>query len=395
MTRTEDRLTDALGAVAERIPDDSLPPLSASRRPAALRWERAARWLVPVAVAAAVLAVIAGVALVVPGIGSAGPFADLGTRSSPPPYYVSVDWNDRIIVHSTTTGAITDTVPARWDSGDYVGAAVAATRSGRTFIVAVNDWSTVQTRLLRFTLTSAGQVTGLSAPRIRVPGLTRVSAAISPDGSEVALAGVPDADNASQESTGPPKVLLVSLKTGHVRSWTLPARSGGAYLIQDPSWSADGRALYFLADYCRGGRGGADPNANAVCSYNWPVGREWMIPVPGGGAALGRARSTAKLPAGTSQALPVPGNELVAFSASNQNIVVGRYTMSGRLIRVLYQSRPRPELGSANLSTDASGRYVIVNEDRSTVFGWVSGGRIHDLSTRWQFGFDEMLSTAW
>jgi hypothetical protein len=394
VTRTEDRLTDALGAVAERIPDDSLPPLSASRRPAALRWERAARWLVPVSVAAAVLAVVGGVALVVPGIGSAGPFADLGTRSSPPPYYVSVDDSDRIVVHSTSSGAMTDAIPQPgWLSGgNSVDTAIVASKSGRTFVAAMNDWDTQRTRLYRFSLTSAGKIAGLSAPRMSAPGLTRLSAALSPDGSEVALAGVPDAGTIGLESAGPPRVLLVSLKTGHVRTWTMPAKPGGNYLIQDPSWSADGRALYFLADYCRGGR---VPNANAVCSYNWPVGREWMLPVPAGGTTLGRARSTAKLPAGTSQAMPVPGNELVAFSATNQNIVVGRYTMSGRRIRVLYRGRPRPELGSAYLSTDASGRYVIVNEDRSTVFGWVSGGRIHDLSTRWQFGFDEMLSTAW
>jgi hypothetical protein len=63
--------------------------------------------------------------------------------------------------------------------------------------------------------------------------------------------------------------------------------------------------------------------------------REWLIPVPAGGAALGRARSTAKLPAGTSQALPVPGNQLVAFSAGNRNIVVGRCTVSGRLDEML------------------------------------------------------------
>lgn len=106
MTRTEDPLIDALGAVAGRIPDDSLPPLTASRRPAALRWERAARWLIPVAVAAAVFAVVA-VAVVVPGIGSAGPFADLGTRTSPPQYYLSVDDSDRIVVHSTAAGAMT------------------------------------------------------------------------------------------------------------------------------------------------------------------------------------------------------------------------------------------------------------------------------------------------
>jgi hypothetical protein len=396
VTRTEDRLTDALGAVAARIPDESLPPLTASRRPTALRWERAARWLVPVAVAAAVLAVIAGVALVVPGIGSAGPFADLGTRSSPPPYYVSVDDSDRIVVHSTASGAMTDAIPQpRWLSGgNFVDTAIAASESGRTFVAAMNDWDSLRTRLYRFSLTSDGKISGLTALPAKIHGMTGLSAALSPDGSELALAGVPDLTTGVLPSDGPPRIQVVNLKTGRVRSWSLPSRPADDYLVQDPAWSAGGRELRFLVSFCSLGRVVED-NVGG-CTADGAAGHEWVLPVPAGHAPLGRGRSTATLPGGTSQAVPVPGNELVVSRVTRAGVVVARYSMTGELIRTLYRgNRGTADFSAAYLSVDVSGRYVILTEDRSSVFGWVIGGRLRTLGTRGPFGFDEMLATAW
>jgi hypothetical protein len=393
VTRTEERLADALQAVASQITDDSLALAADPDQVAPGRFRRipARRWLVPVTSAAAVLAVIA-FAVVVPRIGSAGPFADAGSRNSPP-YYVSVDWNDQIIVHSTVTGQITGRIPQPdWDGGGNFADTAVARGNGGQFVVAMNDWSALRTRIYRFSLTSSGQIEGLTQLAIRVPGLTELSAALSPDGSEVALAGVPDAPTSELESAGPPHLLVVNLRSGAVRTWASTPEPGGSYRIQDPSWSATGQALRFLLEYCRGGR--AD-GINATCPDNWPAAHEWMINVPRGTGPLGPARSTAALPPGTSQAVPVSGPAIVAFSVNDRYVVVGRYTISGKLVSVLYRAPTPDYLESAYLSVDASGRYVILNEDRSSVFGWIRRGRLVQLSTKGQLGVDELVSSAW
>jgi hypothetical protein len=400
VTRTEDRLTDALAAVASRIPEDSLHPLVAEGRSRAGggRWAWHTRWLTPTLAAAAVLLVVA-LAVVIPGISPARPFTDSGTGNSPPPFYVSVDWNDQILVHSTSTGHITAITPKPlWNnSGDFADTAVAAQPSGRMFAVAMNDWDGNRTRIFTFSLTSSGQISGLAARSIRVPGLTSLSAALSPDGNELALAGIADTQpSAAAGATvaGPPRLLVVNLRTGHVDTWAGPARSGSDDLIQDPTWSASGRALYFLVTRCRGGR--LDGAANAVCPYNWPAGEEWVAVVPPGADSLTPQRIAA-LPAGTSQAVAVPGPALIVLSVgrSARRMTIGLYAVGGKLLGTLYSGTPDTGLESAHLSVDGSGRYVILNEDRSTVLGWISHGKLHKLSTRGPFGRDELLSNAW
>ncbi len=54
MTRTEERLADALGAAASRLREETLRPLSIPPR----RGRRSARWLAPIAATASVLLVI-------------------------------------------------------------------------------------------------------------------------------------------------------------------------------------------------------------------------------------------------------------------------------------------------------------------------------------------------
>ena len=398
MTRTEDRLTDALAAVASRIPEDSLHPLVAERRSRAGSGRRAwhARWFTPALAAAAVLLVTA-LAVVIPGIGTARPFTDSGTGSSPPPFYVSVDWNDQILVHSTSTGHITAMTPKpSWLSGgNFADTAVAAQPSGRRFAIAMNDWDSRRTRIFTFSVTSSGQISGLAARSVRVPGLTSLSAAVSPDGNELALAGIadgPPSAGSGVAAPGPPRLIVVNLLTGHVDTWTGPARSGSDDLIQDPSWSATGREVYFLVTHCRQRLA----NMNAGCPYNWPAGQEWIAVAPAGTDSL-TAHRTAALPAGTSQAVAVPGPALIVLSVarSARSMTIGQYTVGGKLLGTLYSGTPVAGLESAYLSVDGSGRYVILNEDRSTVLGWISHGKLHKLSTRGPFGRDELLSNAW
>jgi hypothetical protein len=262
------------------------------------------------------------------------------------------------------------------------------------FAVALNDWNSGRTRIFTFSVTSGGQISGLAALSVRVPGLTSLSAALSPDGKELALAGIadgPPSAGTGATTPGPPRLLVVDLRTGHVDTWTGPARSGSDDLIQDPAWSPSGRAVSFLVTHCRGGR---DEGINAGCPGSWPVGQEWIAVVRGGADGLSVRQTSAVLPAGTSQAVAVPGPALIVLSVGKR-ITIGEYTVGGKLIRALYTGKPDADLESAYLSVDGSGRYVILNEDRATVLGWISNGKLRKLSTRGPFGHDELLSNAW
>ena len=152
MTTTADRLTDALTAAAAIMPPDeahalSSPvpgrPASPAARPVRRRMGRLRVWLVPVGVAAIVTAIILTVVTLAgdpgtvpaPGRGpaqapaSAGPGitslagvpSDPGTRTPPPPFYVSIvsmgitrDGRElqAVQVRRTSDGQVTGTVPA-------------------------------------------------------------------------------------------------------------------------------------------------------------------------------------------------------------------------------------------------------------------------------------------
>ena len=177
MTATADRLTDALTAAAAIMPPDeahalSSPvpgrPASPAARPVRRRMGRLRVWLVPVGVAAIVTAIIltavtlAGDPGTVPAPGrgpaqapaSAGPGitslagvpSDPGTRTPPPPFYVTIvsmgitrDGRElqAVQVRRTSDGQVTGTVPAL-PAGWILGRSVSVTADDRTFTVAAS-----------------------------------------------------------------------------------------------------------------------------------------------------------------------------------------------------------------------------------------------------------------
>jgi hypothetical protein len=405
VTPTEEFLCSTLAAEAAAIRRESLRPLDAPAygkgRSRTARWGgRGYRPLAAVAAAASVLIVIGLALLARSMVTSAPPFADVGTTTSPPPYYVEIDNNDRILVQSTATGRRTDMViPPLWvhpnSNGD---AALTTSADGRTFVAAYNDWNSLRTNLFRFTLTSSGQVAGFTRIRTaRLPGLSEPSLAISPDETQVALAGIPDLDRSLRRSPGPPLLLVLDLRTGHVRTWPGLAGTGEADRIEDPAWVTDG-SLRFLVATCRGYRDSPD---NAACAYSGPAGREWALNVPPGAAPLGPGRALVRLPGVTVQALSGPGVDSVTALELLQSaeIRVARYDGSdGRLLKTLYSGvgHLNSNVGYAGLAADGSGRYVLINEELGSFFGWTGDGRFHKLLIHGPYGSgDEIVAAAW
>jgi hypothetical protein len=295
MTATADRLTDALTAAAAIMPPDGANALSSpipgrlaspASRPIRRRMGRLRAWLVPVGAAASVTAIILTAVTLAghpgtvptPGTGPAQALASAGpgitslagvpsapgTRTPPPPFYVTIvsmgitrDGRQLVTaqVRRTSDGQVTATLPAL-PAGWTLGRSVSVTADDRTFTVAAATTTvcpsstSTQTRFYQFSVTSTGHVTGLRAVGQPVTGEAVSEFAASPDGTKVAYAeqGCPGPASADLD-TG--VIQVMNLTSGAVRSWhntvsaATPARVTNQ--IGALSWTANGRTL--VADY--------------------------------------------------------------------------------------------------------------------------------------------------
>jgi hypothetical protein len=294
MDATAERLTDALTAAAAIMPPDEARALSSpvpgrlaspASGPVRRRMGRLRAWLVPVVAAAGVTAIIltavtlAGHQGTVPapgtgpgqapgGAGSgitslAGVPSDLGTRTPPPPFYVTIvsmglsrDGLElmTVQVRRTSDGQVTGTVPA--PAGWILGRSLSVTADDRTFTFAAETQTVcpsstpTQTRFYQFGVTSTGHVTGLRAVGKPVTGEPVSEFAASPDGTKVAYAEQGCVASLSAASYAG-VIHVMNVTSGAVRSWhnTVSAATPARVTTQigAMSWTANGRTL--VADY--------------------------------------------------------------------------------------------------------------------------------------------------
>ena len=267
MTRTEDRLADALGAAADAVRAETLRPLVA---PSPRRARPA--WLAPAAAAASIV-VLAG--LVATGTAVFGTGA--GKRAAPPPvpaaaraavprYYVEADLDRRITVRSTATSRVTSTLPIRGPLPIGLGA-VASAGHGLFFAAGVAPHSQIE-QLYRFRVTAAGKVTGLTP----VPG-GRLSARQRVDGLAAAPGGASVAVSYSTvwhgNPSGPDRLIVIDTKTGARTVWRGGARGengrNGLFGVASMSWTGDGQRLAVLGQWCPGSGPHAYAETNIFC----------------------------------------------------------------------------------------------------------------------------------
>ena len=449
MTATADRLTDALTAAAAIMSPDEAHALSSpvpgrlaspASRLVRRRMGRLRVWLVPVGVAAIVTAIILTVVTLAgdpgtvpaPGKGpaqapaSAGPGitslagvpSDPGTRTPPPPFYVSIvsrgitrDGRElqAVQVRRTSDGHVTGTVPAL-PFGWILGRSVSVTADDRTFTVAAArvqfcpPSTPVQTRFYQFSVTSAGHVTGLRAVGKPVTGEAVSEFAASPDGTKVAYAQQGCAAPITAASYAG-VIRVMNLSSGAVRSWhnttsaATPARV--TTQIGALSWTADGRTL--------------------VADYQWK-----LTDAPGGLAVLGldatssggslQAHSHLLFSQGDHCTVCVytaltssDGSTLTAAAASSvppqsphprtprHRLYVLRLSLvTGQPSGILYRSAA--SIGSADegglvpvLSADGQAQHwFLVNNPEQ--FGWISGGKLVPLPIKAKAG---LLAISW
>ena len=264
MTRTEDRLQDALSARAGQVRDERLRPLPAPAPD--LRRQARNAWLIPAAAAASVLLVIA-VVVAVTRHAAVSRTQQTTSQVAMPGYFVQ--WagrtgpSGRIQVRSVSTGAVIATVPPPKppiaDALDIE--AVAAAPDDRTFYVEYGlftpNLTGRQIWIFSFSLTGSGSVT----PQTMIKGGPITNSlpgqqswgnlAVSPDGTKLALTADSIGRVPALSSAYSDKIIVIDLLAGQRTQWQGGLfRTGKQFSIPDVSWSADGRSLIFLGQWC-------------------------------------------------------------------------------------------------------------------------------------------------
>jgi hypothetical protein len=279
MNTLEERVRAATRAAGDTVPPDSVPPLrlppgdpTRSRwgaRPSASGW---ARRLAPLGAALAVIAI--AVAMVTlgqavqhpaasgplpsaPGAMTAGPSAASYVAAGlVPPYYVSIESRGILnrrpsyaVVRSTATGSALGTILPSAAGGTITGASGAA--DDRTFVLAEQPWASPQSRADQqhepctfyvFRLGASGQPGPLTRLPMSLPsGALMIGFALSPDGSQLAIAVQPNnvKTNSLQE------IRVYSLRTDAVRTWSAGGFIEAGFGNPSVSWTADERTLAF------------------------------------------------------------------------------------------------------------------------------------------------------
>jgi hypothetical protein len=409
MTRTQDRLADALAAAARRIPDETLRPLIA---PPPRR--RRAAWLAPAAAAAAVMLAV-GLAMAVSsrlsGSGQGGPpaLSGLGPAIAPLRYYVEADINgEKTLVRSTATGAVTATVPVPNVINSGGDPTVAAASNG-TFFVASFEWGGGGERIYRFRLTGAGKVAGFSLVPGGVLGAgQQVDAmAASPDGSQLAVGISFFVPNPDPNKTYPPEpsdeITVLHAATGVKTVWRGGASGlGRTFGVANLSWTGDGRRLVFLGRSCEQ----AGPGDSETCLSGPRTAEVRTLDPSSGGGTLDSGQlllaQSARFPY-IAQALispdgltitavvltgPVFGTRQIGGAVPDYLKVAQISVATGRELAVLYRRTLGPTDATNTvpdflaLSQDGAGQHWLLNGGicsshcQGGFNGWVDNGRL-------------------
>lgn len=285
MNVSADQVRAAARSAAGVITADKVPPLRLEESPARNRRARRTRrrpWIAPLATVAAVAIVVVGsVVAARSGNGHSGNLsasrpgvskpsvskpsvskpsvskqgASAGSYASVPPYYVAVESSSLAAVRVTETGA---TLARITTSTPFVGVAGAA--DDRAFVLDAQNsivGGTVQWvgqpafYLLRLTASGAEQsYTRLSIPALPA-GFVVAGLALSPDGSQLAIA----ADSGTITESAQLEISVYTLATGAFRTWSTTGifdsqapfgfTGSGARGAQSISWAADSTTLAF------------------------------------------------------------------------------------------------------------------------------------------------------
>jgi hypothetical protein len=405
LARTATRLRDALhaadlmprGATGDQMPD------SATAVPAR-RWPGSGRaWLVPLAAAAAVVAVLLASVLVTSnlakpaGTGGGTPGTTQAT-SAPPEFYLVLGYkggSGAVEVRRTADGTVTgsDVLPGntyRWSDD------LTADASDRAFYIANEPAcarpglkTTSQARIYRITITGSGRISGISTVGSPVP-YTVSSLAVSPGGSQLAYTTLPSCGGVGNSQLRS-EIHVMNLSTGAVRTWqntaTSPSPSQVTEFDGDLSWTPDGRtviALYNWGSLTRGqpGQGGISVLGLDATGSGGSLQASSRVLLSWNDSCTSCTTRIQQVIAGPS------GSLTVAESTQTRQLVVRVPMTSGKASAVLYSAAApsRAYVNDGAVFADPSGQWVITwppytggTVPGGVLAGWIRNGTLVSL----------------
>jgi hypothetical protein len=343
MNAIEDRLRAAMQASAATVPDGSAPPLSPPSEeagPAVRRWRprHHVTWIAPLAAAATVIALVAGL-MAVHGPGGAPP-GPTGLAPSAPalpdglPAYIlaapaglsagdtalqprpSTVRPETIDIIATASGrtAQTATLPG------YV-ITIAADYQGRFYAAVLMRTGSV--RLYEIRRRASGPAAAVTMLPIRPTRAMIAILAVSPDGSRVAMTTYLAADQGNSPTPRTASLVVASTTSGAEQRWT-PPHAGGHGAVSQMAWLTDNQTLALTWWPTDG-----IPTANASL-------RLLNTAAPGTSLPAGRSLLPLINPAGKFPSFAISGNGRVLVGSTLYypgGVVQRQRTVTGSLIR--------------------------------------------------------------
>jgi hypothetical protein len=215
----------------------------------------------------------------------------------------------------------------------------------------------------------------------------------------LAIAGSPERPYGSRP---PPRIIVIDLATGRHRTWRGGlARPDWQLSILSLSWRAGDTNLVYAAQWCKPLQ--AEPYSYTCAGGSkdppsWAAAQIRELKVTGPGGTLAASRTLLGFPARPPYALAQAivdsnrnGNSafvlLVGARYSVQRTRLGSPREPARLAAGRGHWSDQPDF----LSTDGSGRYLLVGLDDGGAFGWIGQGRFHRLPD----SNAQLTSAAW
>jgi hypothetical protein len=296
--------------------------------------------------------------------------------SGPPRYYADIEGSESVVIRATATGRVTDTYV--YASGSI--GAVTAARDDRTFYFVEDALSTATVKTFR--ITASGKITGLHSVRggtISTHAGLVDSIAVSPDGSRLAAGEFFDP---SPGGGGPvADLIVISLRTGKQTVWQGIRKKNWPVSIPSVSWTADGRSVVYLLQWCSHGLEGTDTCFGAQYAEVWS-----LDPGSHGGALASHGRrllaQSARYPV-IQQALASSrtGAVIVMVLSGKQDTHLAIDLVSvpaGKTLTVLYRG-VAGEAAASSLSADGSRTCLLLADGFGAHHGWIHGGHLHLL----------------
>jgi hypothetical protein len=392
MPAIEELLRQELKHAAEKVQPEQLRLLHVPA-PGRRRYHRWHLRLIPVAAAAAVVAIIALAAPLVSGTSSPRPpVTSTSVPAALPRYYLTYTYvkhahqlapQTEVVIRNSASGQVTGKV-AVLSNGEPAILNATAAADDRSFIIGASEWGPggwPDYRFFRLRISASGRpgpLTELASPVVPrdygVSGFT-----LSPDGRLLAIS-TQFHPPGSTDWVG--KIEVVNLATGKIRTWSAPAQGDHYYIAGPPSWADGDRMIAFTWQR----------SVNLTTTNTVMEGVRLLdIAAPDHNLMDSKLIVSSQAIQGTIQSALITPDGRDVIVAASRDIASGRNTGtvvaqivavqagSGRVIRVLRTQTARYNLltryvldGSSEvLSLDPTGRYALV---QCLQFGWMDIG---------------------